>query len=77
MLKTRITEQYGLKVPFINAAMAFIATAPLVRAVCELRAVRCDHGVSACRKVHRHPLWLAFGWCAARSRRAITVATRV
>jgi NAD(P)H-dependent flavin oxidoreductase YrpB (nitropropane dioxygenase family) len=28
MLKTRITEQYGLKVPFINAA------APLVRAVC-------------------------------------------
>jgi len=35
MLKTRITEQYGLKVPFINAGMAFIATAPLVRAVCE------------------------------------------
>ena len=34
MLKTRITEQYGLKVPFINAGMAFIATAPLVRAVC-------------------------------------------
>jgi NAD(P)H-dependent flavin oxidoreductase YrpB (nitropropane dioxygenase family) len=33
-LKTRITEQYGLKVPFINAGMAFIATAPLVRAVC-------------------------------------------
>ena len=32
MLKTRITEQYGLKVPFINAGMAFIATAPLVRA---------------------------------------------
>jgi hypothetical protein len=26
MLKTRITEQYGLKVPFINAGMAFIAT---------------------------------------------------
>ena len=24
MLKTRITEQYGLKVPFINAGMAFI-----------------------------------------------------
>jgi hypothetical protein len=23
MLKTRITEQYGLKVPFINAGMAF------------------------------------------------------
>jgi hypothetical protein len=30
MLKTRITEQYGLKLPFINAGMAFIATAPLV-----------------------------------------------
>ena len=36
MLKTRITEQYGLKVPFINAGMAFIATAPLVRAVCKV-----------------------------------------
>ena len=35
MLKTRITEQYGLKVPFINAGMAFIAAAPLVRAVCK------------------------------------------
>src|ERR1700729_571387 len=35
MLKTRITEQYGLRVPFINAGMAFIATAPLVRAVCQ------------------------------------------
>jgi NAD(P)H-dependent flavin oxidoreductase YrpB (nitropropane dioxygenase family) len=34
MLKTRITEQYGLRVPFINAGMAFIATPPLVRAVC-------------------------------------------
>src|SRR5262249_13792428 len=34
MLKTRITEQYRLKVPFINAGRAFIATAPLVRAVC-------------------------------------------
>jgi len=34
MLKTGITEQYGLKVTFINAGMAFIATAPLVRAVC-------------------------------------------
>ena len=34
MLKTRITEQFGLKVPFINAGMALIATAPLVRAVC-------------------------------------------
>src|SRR5215472_12303347 len=35
MLRARITEQYGLEVPFINAGMAFIATAPLVRAVCE------------------------------------------
>ena len=35
MLKTRITDQYGLKAPFINAGMAFIATAPLVRAVCK------------------------------------------
>ena len=35
MLKTRITEQYGLKVPFINAGMAFVATTPLVRAVCK------------------------------------------
>ena len=35
MLKTRITDQYGLKVPFINAGIAFIATAPLVRAVCK------------------------------------------
>ncbi|MBR0697042.1 nitronate monooxygenase family protein [Bradyrhizobium lablabi] len=35
MLKTRITEQYGLKIPFINAGMAFIATAALARAVCE------------------------------------------
>src|SRR5215468_2264352 len=34
MLKTRITEQYGLRVPFINDGMAFIATVPLVRAVC-------------------------------------------
>ena len=35
MLRTRITEQYGLKVPFINTGMAFIATAaPLARAVC-------------------------------------------
>src|SRR6202046_5798203 len=35
MLKTRITEQYGLKVPFINAGMAFVATTPLVRSVCK------------------------------------------
>src|SRR6201987_31926 len=34
MLKTRITERYELKVPFINAGMAFIATAPLVVSVC-------------------------------------------
>ena len=34
MLRTRITEQYGLKVPFIGAGMAFVATTPLVRAVC-------------------------------------------
>ena len=41
MLKTRITEQYGLKVPFINAGMAFIATAPLVRAVCNAAEWEC------------------------------------
>jgi enoyl-[acyl-carrier protein] reductase II len=34
MLRTRITRQYRLRVPFINAGMAFIATPPLVRAVC-------------------------------------------
>jgi enoyl-[acyl-carrier protein] reductase II len=39
MLKTRITEQYGLKVPFINAGMAFVATTPLVR-----RYARRGHG---------------------------------
>ena len=39
MFKTRITEQYGLKVPFINAGMAFIATPPLVRAVCSAGAM--------------------------------------
>jgi hypothetical protein len=49
MLKTRITEQYGLKVPFINAGMAFIATVPLVRAVCSAGGmgdirVRCVEG---------------------------------
>jgi hypothetical protein len=37
MLKTRVTEQYGLKVPFINAGMAFIAATPLVRSVRPLR----------------------------------------
>jgi NAD(P)H-dependent flavin oxidoreductase YrpB (nitropropane dioxygenase family) len=35
MLETRITEQYGVKIPFINAGMAFVATAPLARAVCK------------------------------------------
>jgi enoyl-[acyl-carrier protein] reductase II len=35
MLKTLITDRYGLRVPFINAGMAFMATAPLVRAVCQ------------------------------------------
>jgi enoyl-[acyl-carrier protein] reductase II len=35
VLKTRITEQYGLRVPLINAGMAFIATAPLAQAVCK------------------------------------------
>jgi len=28
MLKTRITDQYGLKVPFIKAGMAFVARKP-------------------------------------------------
>ena len=41
MLKTRITEQYGLKVPFINAGMAFIATTPLVRSVCKAGGWEC------------------------------------
>jgi NAD(P)H-dependent flavin oxidoreductase YrpB (nitropropane dioxygenase family) len=41
MLKRRITEQYGLKVPFVNADMAFIATAPLVRAVCKAGGWEC------------------------------------
>jgi len=36
MLRTRITEQYGLKMPFINAGMAFVATPALVRAVCSV-----------------------------------------
>src|SRR6201985_2239129 len=35
MLKTLITDGYGLRVPFINAGMALMATAPLVRAVCQ------------------------------------------
>ncbi len=33
MLRTRLTEAYGLEVPFIGAGMAFIATPPLVAAV--------------------------------------------
>jgi NAD(P)H-dependent flavin oxidoreductase YrpB (nitropropane dioxygenase family) len=33
-ITARITKQYGLRVPFINAGMALIATPPLVRAVC-------------------------------------------
>ena len=35
ILKTRLTEAYRLKVPFVNAGMAFVATAPLATAVCE------------------------------------------
>jgi enoyl-[acyl-carrier protein] reductase II len=34
MLKTRLTKEYGLEVPFVNAGMAFVATAPLASAVC-------------------------------------------
>jgi NAD(P)H-dependent flavin oxidoreductase YrpB (nitropropane dioxygenase family) len=40
MLKTRITQQYGLKIPFINAGMAFIATALLVQAVSKAGGMR-------------------------------------
>lgn len=35
VLKTRLTEAYKLQVPFVNAGMAFVATAPLATAVCE------------------------------------------
>lgn len=34
MLKTKLTEAYQLTHPFISAGMAFVATVPLVRAVC-------------------------------------------
>ena len=34
VLRTRLTEQYKLEIPFVNAGMAFIATAPLATAVC-------------------------------------------
>ncbi len=33
-LRTRLTEDYKLDVPFVNAGMAFVATAPLAAAVC-------------------------------------------
>jgi enoyl-[acyl-carrier protein] reductase II len=33
LLRTRLSETYGLEAPFIGAGMAFIATAPLVAAV--------------------------------------------
>lgn len=33
MLRTRVTEQYGLEVPLVSAPMGFIATPPLVAAV--------------------------------------------
>jgi enoyl-[acyl-carrier protein] reductase II len=35
MLRTRLTEEYKLEIPFVNAGMAFVATAPLATAVCE------------------------------------------
>ncbi len=35
MLHTRITERYGLDVPFVLAGMGFIGRPPLVAAVCE------------------------------------------
>ena len=34
VLKTRLTRDYELEVPFVNAGMAFVATAPLASAVC-------------------------------------------
>jgi NAD(P)H-dependent flavin oxidoreductase YrpB (nitropropane dioxygenase family) len=34
LLRTRLTEAYGLEIPFVNAGMAFVATAPLATAVC-------------------------------------------
>jgi enoyl-[acyl-carrier protein] reductase II len=35
VLKTRLTKEYKLDVPFVNAGMAFVATAPLATAVCK------------------------------------------
>jgi NAD(P)H-dependent flavin oxidoreductase YrpB (nitropropane dioxygenase family) len=35
VLKTRLTDEYRLELPFVNAGMAFVATAPLATAVCE------------------------------------------
>jgi enoyl-[acyl-carrier protein] reductase II len=34
VLKTRLTREYQLEIPFVNAGMAFVATAPLATAVC-------------------------------------------
>jgi len=34
-LKTRLTEKYNLEIPFVNAGMAFVATAPLATAICK------------------------------------------
>lgn len=34
VLKTRLTKDYNLEVPFVNAGMAFVATPPLASAVC-------------------------------------------
>jgi NAD(P)H-dependent flavin oxidoreductase YrpB (nitropropane dioxygenase family)/hemoglobin-like flavoprotein len=34
VLKTRLTEEFKLAVPFVNAGMGFVATAPLAAAVC-------------------------------------------
>jgi enoyl-[acyl-carrier protein] reductase II len=33
-LTTRLTREFNLEVPFVNAGMAFVATAPLASAVC-------------------------------------------
>jgi enoyl-[acyl-carrier protein] reductase II len=35
VLRTRLTEQFGLEVPFVSAGMAFVATAALAAAVCK------------------------------------------
>jgi NAD(P)H-dependent flavin oxidoreductase YrpB (nitropropane dioxygenase family) len=34
MLRTRFTESFGVRHPIASAGMAFVATAPLVKAVC-------------------------------------------